>query len=392
MSTPLIYAKKMRLPSPRANVGQALNMALAFGLAGGAVRCFPGVAGSAGQGSRRDVLRRILKDIGAPELPRGWTVLPGSSKGLYGAAFRVAVALAAFSLPGAILYARDLSEADYLRLLATFLSLPLVYEAHEILHLMHKAEGVGRWQETMRLERAVFSAAAGLVCTTEQVAEQARESLGYAGPLLVAPNGYNPAIFHPLPLFTAEAPWPEAAEPFLVVYAGNFHPGKGVEELVEAFALLPDRFRLRIIGGSPEKTLELLRGKAESLGMRSRVEFAGSVPQKDMRAACAGAQLFVVPQQSRFFFSPLKLYEALALGLPVVVTPLPVFSSEIRAGCVHPSRDATPAGLARSIAELAGQPDQARSLRVQGLHEAAGRTWERRAASILEFAASLDKT
>ncbi|MDR2488338.1 MAG: hypothetical protein LBD42_02410 [Desulfovibrio sp.] len=39
--TTAIYAKKMRLPSPSADLNQTLHMALAFGIAGSDVRCFP---------------------------------------------------------------------------------------------------------------------------------------------------------------------------------------------------------------------------------------------------------------------------------------------------------------------------------------------------------------
>lgn len=381
VSLPVIYAKKMRLPSARANIAQSLNMALALGLAGGEVRCFPGAADAA-------VVRQSLDGLGVSNVPSGWTVLPGG-KGVYGLRFRLAVASAALALPGAALFARDLPEAQFLRFLTKLLKRPLFFEAHEILHLMHQGEGKARWQDTLRRERAVFTALSGLVCTTEAVAAQAREALGYGGPLLIAPNGYNPALFHPLPLFTQEAPWPEASAPFTMVYVGNFHPGKGVEELVEALALLPERFRLRIVGGEPQDAFAALRARAEALHIHSRIEFIGAVPQKAVRAACAGAHVFVIPQQSAFFFSPLKLYEAMALGLPVLCTPLPVFSHCITGGTALAAPGTEPAALAQAVSDLAGHPRLAQSLREKGLAEAAAHTWERRARAVLEFMSSI---
>lgn len=389
MSLSLVYAKKVRLPSQSANVWQSLNMAAAFEAAGADVCCFPGSCGYSGKGGNSAVLHEALQGLGLTGLPRGWTVLPGGNKGLYGLAFRAAVTLAALSKPGSILYARDIFEADYVRLLTKRLKRACFYEAHEILHLMHKAADNPRWSETLRRERAVFASLTGLICTTTAIGEQAREALGYQGPLLIAPNGFNPAFFHPLPLFTAEHPWPGADARFTAVYAGNFHPGKGVEELLEAFSLLPERFCLRIVGGNPKQAFDSLRGKAWELGLRSRVEFIGAVPQHKVRDACAGAHTFVIPQQSAFYFSPLKLYEAMALGLPTICTPLQVFAGQIDSGAVLGAPGTEPAALAKALNELAGQPDMAERLREKGIAEAADKTWLARASRIIDFSRSL---
>jgi glycosyltransferase involved in cell wall biosynthesis len=166
-------------------------------------------------------------------------------------------------------------------------------------------------------------------------------------------------------------------------------PGKGLPELLEAFARLPGRFRLRLVGGNPPQAFASLRGAAEALGIVDRVDFLGTLAQRDVRAACAGAHIFVLPQQSDFFFSPLKLYEALALGLPVLATPLAVFAAYAGSGLTHSAPDRTPAGLAAGIRELASDPGRALRLREQGLREALSRTWLHRARTILSFVDAL---
>ena len=391
VSLTVIYAKKMRLPTQSANVTQALNMALAFEAAGAAVRCFPGVTVEKGRSTARDVLRRVLEDIGAHAVPPGWRILPGKSKGLYGLLFRLALFGAMRASPDGLLFARDIAEAEYLIALGRVVRRPLMYEAHEILHQMHEKEGKGHWQNTLRREKRVFASLAGLVCLNSLVLEQARDVLGYDGPACLAPNGYNPSAFYPLPLFTPENPWPDQSSPVTAVYVGNFHSGKGVEELLDAFALLPGRFHLRIIGGSPVHLFAALKEKAVTLGLPDRVTFTGALPQNRIREACTGAHLFVIPQQSSFFFSPLKLYEAMALGLPIVCTPLSVFTPYIASECVLTAADATAAGLARAIEVLAGQRGQAEALRQKGLAEAAGHSWTQRASNILDFISSLEK-
>lgn len=397
----LVYAKKFRLPSQAANVLQAMNMAVAFGMAGARVRCFPGCSaeetagppdgqpGGGGNEARKRVLLESMRRIGMREAPDGWTILPGDSKGEYGLRFRLSLLTAAMGRGDRLFYVRDLPELSFLSAMTRFLPRTLVYEAHEVLHLMHKAEGSGRWRETLRREKKALQSVAGLVALNPQVLEEARDHLGYAGPALLAPNGYNPALFHALPLFTEQTPWPGSADAVRLVYVGNFHPGKGVETLIRAMTLLPSRFHLRVIGGSPEDILTSLRAETEALGLGGRVEFTGALPPQELWTACAGSHIFVIPQQSEFYLSPLKLNEAMALGLPVLATPLSVFRRGIEAGQVSGAPGAGPEGLARGIAGLAGNPVLANALRERGLAEAAGHTWRRRAENVLDFIKNL---
>lgn len=389
MSLSLIYAKKLRLPSAAANVGQALNMALAFTEELGQAHCFPGLPGTS-EADAQSALVHILQSLGAtPKLPPGWQPLVANSKGGYGLRFRWSLFKAALADKNAVFYARDLAEASYIAALSTVLRRPLVYEAHEVLFRMHENAGKKDWQKTRQRERAVVSSAAGLVATSDVVAEEAREHLGYTGPVLVAPNGFSPANFHAVPLFEESALWPGQEDPVHIVYIGNFHQGKGVEELLEAMALLPERFQLTIIGGNPADALETLRNKAADTLREGRVVFTGALPQKDIRAACLGAHISVIPQQSEFFFSPLKLYEGLALGLPVVMTPLSVFRAHTEAGLVHTAPDKSPSGLAKALTRLAQSPEAAHALRENGLKKARSHTWQERAKTVLEFMRTL---
>ena len=152
--------------------------------------------------------------------------------------------------------------------------------------------------------------------------------------------------------------------------------------------LLPERFRLKIIGGG-KATLnevdELITGIPQG---RQRVTLTGHIPQGQIREYCAGAHISIIPQQeSGGYFSPLKLNESLALGLPIVCTPLKVF--ERRKELVHQSEDCTPEALSKAILELAGNPEAVARLRARGIEEAIRRTWNSRASRILDFAQGL---
>ena len=102
----------------------------------------------------------------------------------------------------------------------------------------------------------------------------------------VVPNGCDPpeGRFRGLPEGEPE-----------VLYAGQLYPWKGVDVLVEAFALVP-RGRLVILGGiEGEKDLARVRALVDRLGLGSRVDLPGLVPQARVADALARATVVAVP-------------------------------------------------------------------------------------------------
>ena len=107
-----------------------------------------------------------------------------------------------------------------------------------------------------------------------------------------------------------------------VVYVGRLVPRKGVDTLIEAFALLPDHLdaRLVIVGGEPgvevSPEVDRLSNLAEKLKVREKVTFTGSQPQKELRLYYGAADVAVtVPHYEPFGMTPL---EAMACATPVV--------------------------------------------------------------------------
>ncbi len=107
-----------------------------------------------------------------------------------------------------------------------------------------------------------------------------------------------------------------------IVYVGRLVPRKGVDTLVEAFALLPPRLdaRLVIVGGEPGVEIspetKRLSTLAEKLEVREKITFTGSRPQAELRRYYGAADVAVtVPHYEPFGMTPL---EAMACGTPVV--------------------------------------------------------------------------
>lgn len=93
---------------------------------------------------------------------------------------------------------------------------------------------------------------------------------------------------------------------------------KGIDVMLKAMALLPDRFRLMIVGDGKEK--ETFQQMAQELGVEQRVCFAGR-----RNEACRYLpyyDIYAMPSRSEGF--PLVLLESAACGTKVVASSLPV--------------------------------------------------------------------
>jgi len=392
MVVELVFAKKCVVPTGAAHVLQSLHMAEAFGLAGAHVHFYPGVR--AGDVSRQAVFAGVLEETGIDgSATANWRLLPGNNAGWYGLRFRLAMAALLIAKPDAVFFARDISEALFLLQASAVLrrKIRFFFEMHEVLHLQpHNAEKARR---LLQAERKILANVSGLVVISPSLQTMARDVFGFKKPVHVAPSAYSPALFTPRPLFTPERPWPREGEILQLVYLGRFHPGKGVENLVASMAFMPDNVHLRVIGGSPASQEDALREQAKGIpNGENRIVFTGSLPQKDAAAACDGAHIFVVPQETgELFFSPLKLFEAMALGVPILATPLDGFAGYAERGIVAPAPGTGPRDLAQGIMALAADPERALRLRENALAEAQTATWEARARRILDFCESVGR-
>ena len=112
------------------------------------------------------------------------------------------------------------------------------------------------------------------------------------------------------------------AEKPTVVYVGRLVPRKGVDTLIEAFALLPGELdaQLVVVGGEPgvheSPEIKRLSALASKLGVEERVVFTGSRPQRDLYRYYGAADVSVtVPHYEPFGMTPL---EAMACATPVI--------------------------------------------------------------------------
>jgi len=108
------------------------------------------------------------------------------------------------------------------------------------------------------------------------------------------------------------------------VYAGTLETYQGIDLLLESMAVLSKRLDgtgLIVVGGSSEQVSHY-RDMARQLGIAEVCRFTGRVPQKVARAFTERADILLSPR-TRGMNTPLKVYEQLASGQPLVATRIP---------------------------------------------------------------------
>lgn len=110
---------------------------------------------------------------------------------------------------------------------------------------------------------------------------------------------------------------PPMRTPPVIGSMGRLHPVKGVDQLLDALAVLAQRgvAYQAVIGGDGDE-LASLRNRAQAYGIDDRVHFAGWI--KDKEAFFDSIDLFVLPSRQESF--GLALLEAMAHQLPVVTS------------------------------------------------------------------------
>lgn len=108
-----------------------------------------------------------------------------------------------------------------------------------------------------------------------------------------------------------------------VVYAGTLEPYQGIDILIKAFPKVlkkaPDAF-LVVVGGNAEQ-VDLYSRMAEDLKLNGQLKFSGRVTQSLAKQFCAAASVQVSPR-SGGTNTPLKIYEQIASGIPLVATDI----------------------------------------------------------------------
>ncbi len=207
-----------------------------------------------------------------------------------------------------------------------------------------------------------FDVVLGLTADEADEAAALWADFGADAMFAVAPNGVDPATFANLPDAAAfRVQWGLRLGP-VVLFMGRLHPRKGAVTLAEAFRKvnLPDANL--VIAGPDEGDRPVLERLAAD---DARITLTGYLDDAARLGALAAADLFALPAVGEGL--PMTVLEAMAAGVPVVISPgchLPEVATAGAGHVVPVEVDALTATLGELLADADTRASMADAARV----------------------------
>ncbi len=392
----LFYITNTRIPSERASAYQVMQMCAAFGAhrvqvdllyprrraygQWGAIDdayAYYGVPAAFAMQPVPCVDPIKTVTIDHPQLTR--TPLPRLSHYLQTGTFALKALQRVLAHRAGVCYSRDI----------TFLSLLRAADPQHRWRLFYEAHTTPETPWSLRQARRLAPRLDGIVTITESIRRFYMELGVAADSVLTAPDGVDIARYAQLPApAAARARLELPTERPLICYTGQFYRWKGVHTLIAAMAALPEA-TLCLVGGAPGELAEA-QALVRAQGL-TNVSLIGHVAPELVPLYQAAADVLVLPNTaqaaiSRDHTSPLKLFEYMAAGRPVVASDLPSLREVLRHGengWLVPPDD--PSGLAQGIQHVLAEPALAADLAAEAQRDVQDYTWAQRAGRILDF-------
>lgn len=269
-------------------------------------------------------------------------------------------------------YTRDTAMIDALR---GVVQGPWILESHDT-----PDADPARWARVQPL-------ISGHVAISNGMAERLTELGVPRERILVAHDGFDPDEFHALPS-RAEVRRALGLDDrdFVALYIGSFYPWKGVEMAVESWGETPHDHHLVLVGG-PDGERERIRARIPGAA-RERVHLLPTRPRGELTRLLPAANVGLIMSSpeydiARRYTSPLKQFEYLAAGLPVLASDVPSsheILTDATAVFFQPTGEGFRQGLEEARRRYAYRP-------WDGPHpeHLADHTWHARAVKIAEF-------
>jgi glycosyltransferase involved in cell wall biosynthesis len=265
------------------------------------------------------------------------------------------LAFAAWRTRPDVIHANDLNTLPAGVRAARWSRAKLVYDSHEI------SAGLPSIRDTervIRFERGLIKRADEVIHTTPMRAKWTADTFGIPMPTVIRNVPEEPRDVTPVDL-AAEAGF--APGTHVIMHQGYMQPNRGLEALIGAMETLDGYGVLMLGNGKHRPVLERL---VADKGLEKRVVFRDPVPHEELLAwtagAWCGASLLVDTCLNHRYSLPNKLFEYLAVGVPLIASDNPEIAAFVaghRCGELCDPTDA--ASVAEAIRSLATWRDEA---------------------------------
>jgi glycosyltransferase involved in cell wall biosynthesis len=206
--------------------------------------------------------------------------------------------------------------------------------------------------------RTSYQAADGLIVVTPDLRDMAIQHYGVSpSRVRVIPNGANVLSFLPMQQQVCQRRLNLPTGRRYVGYVGSLTSWQDVPTLIAGFALLAKDYTdtdLLLVGDGASRPQ--LAAQVQQLGLQQRVHMVGAVPHAQVPLYLNACDITTVPKKTGRTDSPLKVYEAISCGVPVLASAQPgvAFLAEKGCGMLYTPGDA--ADLARHLDRMLSLP------------------------------------
>lgn len=172
----------------------------------------------------------------------------------------------------------------------------------------------------------------------------------------------------------------------IVLYTGHLYTWKGVYVLGEAAKLLSPEIRFVFVGGTDHDKTAFEKEFVDV----PNIEMLGQKPHKDMPMYLQAADVLVLPNSgketiSKLYTSPLKMFEYMASGKPIVASDLPSIREVLGPHNSVLFTPDDPKSLASALERVFEDPQYSAKLAEQSLKDVRTYSWNERARQIQNF-------
>lgn len=363
----IIYPIYARIPTERAHGVQIVKMCEAFALCGHEVELIVP--------NRKNDLKSdpfdyysVQKNFVIKKIP--FLEIPGC--GMFGHAVR----LVSFAISASFYVSKNTADVIFTRDeffcgIASFFKDNIFYEGHSTQDRFFTAHN--------------YKKAKGLITITSGLKKYYIEKYNISdSKILVSPDGVD------LQKFNNNVSREEARKKLelspakkLVVYTGHLYGWKGTDTLAKAAKFFDENTEFIFVGGT-ENDLVMFREKYSGF---KNIKILGQKSHSEIPFYLASADVLVLPNSghkniSRFYTSPLKLFEYMASGRPIVASDLPSIReilNEENAVFFEPDNSQS---LADAIKKVLSDNELVNKISQQALSDVQDYSWKKRAERI----------
>lgn len=320
-------------------------------------------------------------------------------RGYHAFARQAARALQRAGFRADLVHANDFNTLFAAELLQARDGAPFIYDAHEL--WVGRNRGAAEthpfeagWE--LENERRIARKALRVVTVSPSIGRYLADALSVPEPVLVRNVPYARNAQRAQRGLRSILGLPPHAR--LLVYTGKATYNRGIEDVVDAFTLLPSEFHFVVVGSfDPIFKAGIIDPRIARHGLQGRFHQHGPVPSEEVPHWVAEGDLCLVPIKGAACLSyeyclPNKLFEGIQAGLPVIATNLVDMKrtlDEYQCGVTYESGNA--ADLRDKILHILTSPGVAETMRRHAAAAARQLNWETEKVRLLELLESMPR-